>query len=37
MRNDHQLDDNAFEAIDLDVAAHLDAAPALLRPAGATA
>jgi TPP-dependent pyruvate/acetoin dehydrogenase alpha subunit len=37
MRNDHQLDDNALEAIGLDVAAHLDAAAALLRPAGATA
>jgi TPP-dependent pyruvate/acetoin dehydrogenase alpha subunit len=37
MRNDHQLDDNALEAISLDVAAHLDAAAALLRPAGATA
>jgi pyruvate dehydrogenase E1 component alpha subunit len=31
MHNDHQLDDNALEAIDLDVTAHVDAALALLR------
>ena len=32
MHNDHQLDDNALGAIDLDVTAHVDTATALLRP-----